>query len=71
MTLSSSGRTMAVRATVLNDFKTLVRQQGMSDDTIIIMQDKGTTQTHRLSHVVTLTHLYETLRQYFNQDTSS
>ena len=34
-------RTMAVRATVLDDFKTLVRQQGMSDDTIIIMQDKG------------------------------
>ncbi|XP_038589579.1 protein AMBP-like [Micropterus salmoides] len=34
-------RTMTVRATVLDDFKTLVRQQGMSDDTIIIKQNKG------------------------------
>ncbi|XP_068430577.1 protein AMBP-like [Clinocottus analis] len=34
-------RTMAVRDTVLDDFKTLVRQQGMSDDTVIIKQDKG------------------------------
>lgn len=34
-------RTMTVRATVLEDFKTLVRQQGMSDDTIIIKKNKG------------------------------
>lgn len=34
-------RTMTVRDTVLDDFKTLVRQQGMSDDTVIIRQDKG------------------------------
>ncbi|XP_069559562.1 protein AMBP-like [Brachyistius frenatus] len=34
-------RTMAVRDTVLDDFKTLVRQQGMSDDTVIIKQNKG------------------------------
>ncbi|KAM6976005.1 protein AMBP-like [Tautogolabrus adspersus] len=34
-------RTMSVRATVLEDFKALVRQQGMSDDTITIRQDKG------------------------------
>nr|XP_046230205.1 protein AMBP-like isoform X2 [Scatophagus argus] len=34
-------RTKSVRATVLEDFKTLVREQGMADDTIIIKQDKG------------------------------
>uniref|UniRef100_A0A4W6BZA4 Protein AMBP n=1 Tax=Lates calcarifer TaxID=8187 RepID=A0A4W6BZA4_LATCA len=34
-------RTMTVRDTVLEDFKTLVRQQGMTDDTIIIKQNKG------------------------------
>ncbi|XP_042365765.1 protein AMBP-like [Plectropomus leopardus] len=34
-------RTMTVRDTVLDDFKTLVRQQGMSDDTITIKQNKG------------------------------
>ncbi|XP_041666302.1 protein AMBP [Cheilinus undulatus] len=34
-------RTKSVRDTVLEDFKTLVRQQGMSDDTIVIKQDKG------------------------------
>eukprot|EP00064_Thunnus_orientalis_P008420 superscaffoldBa00000999_g8443 len=34
-------RTMEVRPTVLDDFKTLVRQQGMSDNTIIIKQNKG------------------------------
>ncbi|XP_035040631.1 protein AMBP [Hippoglossus stenolepis] len=34
-------RTMSVRDTVLDDFKTLVGQQGMSDDTIIIKQNKG------------------------------
>ncbi|XP_074474187.1 protein AMBP-like [Sebastes fasciatus] len=34
-------RTMAVRDTVLDDFKTLVREQGMADNTIIIKQNKG------------------------------
>nr|XP_019937184.1 PREDICTED: protein AMBP-like isoform X2 [Paralichthys olivaceus] len=34
-------RTMSVRDTVLDDFKTLVRQQGMSDNTIVILQNKG------------------------------
>ncbi|XP_067339515.1 protein AMBP-like [Channa argus] len=34
-------RTMAVRDSVLDDFKTLVRQQGLSDDTIIINKNKG------------------------------
>ncbi|KAK2819033.1 hypothetical protein Q5P01_024594 [Channa striata] len=34
-------RTMDVRATVMDDFKTLVRQQGMSDDTIITKKNKG------------------------------
>ncbi|XP_018536322.1 protein AMBP [Lates calcarifer] len=34
-------RTMTVRDTVLEDFKTLVRQQGMTDDTITIKQNKG------------------------------
>ncbi|XP_028273062.1 protein AMBP [Parambassis ranga] len=34
-------RTRTVRATVLDDFKTLVRQQGMGDDTIIVKKDKG------------------------------
>uniref|UniRef100_A0A3B5ASB2 Protein AMBP-like n=1 Tax=Stegastes partitus TaxID=144197 RepID=A0A3B5ASB2_9TELE len=32
---------MTVRPTVLEDFKTLVREQGMSDDTVIIKKDKG------------------------------
>uniref|UniRef100_A0A8C3A8Z6 Lipocalin/cytosolic fatty-acid binding domain-containing protein n=1 Tax=Cyclopterus lumpus TaxID=8103 RepID=A0A8C3A8Z6_CYCLU len=34
-------RTMSVRATVLEDFKTLVRQNGGSDDAIIMNQNKG------------------------------
>lgn len=34
-------RTKTVRATVLDDFKTLVRQQGMADSTIVTKQDKG------------------------------
>ncbi|KAK9532697.1 hypothetical protein VZT92_010071 [Zoarces viviparus] len=34
-------RTMSVRATVLDDFKTLVRQHGVSDDAIIMNQNKG------------------------------
>uniref|UniRef100_A0A3B4T226 Protein AMBP n=1 Tax=Seriola dumerili TaxID=41447 RepID=A0A3B4T226_SERDU len=41
ISLKLYSRTMAVRPTVLEDFKTLVRQEGMSDDTIIIKQDKG------------------------------
>ncbi|KAF7669545.1 hypothetical protein LDENG_00155480 [Lucifuga dentata] len=34
-------RTMDVRATVLDDFKTLARQQGIDDNNIIIKQNKG------------------------------
>ncbi|XP_033978835.1 protein AMBP isoform X1 [Trematomus bernacchii] len=34
-------RSMTVRDTVLEDFKTLVRDQGMSDDNITIKQNKG------------------------------
>ncbi|KAF7216952.1 protein AMBP [Nothobranchius furzeri] len=34
-------RTMSVRPTVLEDFKTLVREQGMPDDNIIIKKNKG------------------------------
>ncbi|KAM6901542.1 protein AMBP-like isoform 2-T2 [Lycodopsis pacificus] len=34
-------RAMSVRATVLDDFKTLVRQHGVSDDAIIMNQNKG------------------------------
>lgn len=34
-------RTKDVRATILEDFKTLARQQGMSDEFIIIKQNKG------------------------------
>ncbi|XP_023258553.1 protein AMBP-like [Seriola lalandi dorsalis] len=41
ISLKLYSRTMAVRPTVLEDFKTLVRQEGMSADTIIIKQDKG------------------------------
>ena len=44
---------MSVRATVLEDFKTLVREQGMSDDTIVIKQDKGTTRTQIITHTLT------------------
>lgn len=40
--LSHAGRTMNVAAAVLDDFKALVRQHGMSDDTIIMNQNKGT-----------------------------
>ncbi|XP_074546738.1 protein AMBP-like [Halichoeres trimaculatus] len=34
-------RTKSVRDTVLEDFKRLVREQGMGEDTIVIKQDKG------------------------------
>ncbi|XP_034752597.1 protein AMBP-like [Etheostoma cragini] len=34
-------RTMTVRDTVLDDFKTLARQQGISDNNIILKQNKG------------------------------
>ncbi|XP_037548569.1 protein AMBP [Nematolebias whitei] len=34
-------RTMVVRPTILDDFKTLVKQQGMSESTIIIKKNKG------------------------------
>lgn len=35
-----------MRDTVLDDFKTLVSEQGMSEDTVVIKQDKGTTDYH-------------------------
>uniref|UniRef100_A0A3P9GZB7 BPTI/Kunitz inhibitor domain-containing protein n=1 Tax=Oryzias latipes TaxID=8090 RepID=A0A3P9GZB7_ORYLA len=35
------GRTMIVRPTVLEDFKTLVKDQQLSEDNIIIKEDKG------------------------------
>lgn len=57
---------MNVRAAVLDDFKTLVRQQGMSDDTIIIKQNKGTTQRRRLP-LIALTFKCEKLRPYVNE----
>lgn len=39
---------MNVTAAVLDDFKTLVRSHGMSVDTIIMNQSKGThSHTHR------------------------
>ncbi|RVE65675.1 hypothetical protein OJAV_G00118880 [Oryzias javanicus] len=34
-------RTMTVRPTVLEDFKTLVKEHGMGEDTILIKEDKG------------------------------
>lgn len=34
-------RTMEVRDTVLDDFRTLVREQGMTDDNIVIPKNKG------------------------------
>ncbi|XP_024113575.1 protein AMBP [Oryzias melastigma] len=34
-------RTMTVRPSVLEDFKTLVKEQGMGEDTILIKEDKG------------------------------
>jgi hypothetical protein len=37
---------MELRTTILDDFRRLVREQGMADDTVIIKQNKGTdTQT--------------------------
>ncbi|TRY74127.1 hypothetical protein DNTS_026676, partial [Danionella cerebrum] len=35
------GRTMTVRRTIIEDFKTLVGEQGMSQDTIVIKKNKG------------------------------
>ncbi|XP_044029131.1 protein AMBP-like isoform X2 [Siniperca chuatsi] len=40
-TVKLYSRTMNVRAALLDDFKTLVRQHGMSDDTFIMNQNKG------------------------------
>uniref|UniRef100_H2M3H0 BPTI/Kunitz inhibitor domain-containing protein n=1 Tax=Oryzias latipes TaxID=8090 RepID=H2M3H0_ORYLA len=37
---SLSGRTMTVRPTVLEDFKTLVKEQQLGEDNIIIKEDK-------------------------------
>ncbi|XP_029299862.1 protein AMBP-like [Cottoperca gobio] len=40
-TMKLYSRNMSVRTAVLDDFKTLVRQQGVSDDTIITNQNEG------------------------------
>ncbi|XP_067431003.1 protein AMBP-like [Thunnus thynnus] len=40
-TVKLYSRTMDVRAAVMDDFKTLVRQRGLSDDTIINNQNRG------------------------------
>ncbi|XP_053195613.1 protein AMBP-like isoform X1 [Scomber japonicus] len=40
-TVKLYSRSMVVKDAVLDDFKTLARQQGMSDDTIINNQNKG------------------------------
>ncbi|XP_045923609.1 protein AMBP-like [Micropterus dolomieu] len=40
-TVKLYSRNMNVKAAVLDDFKTLVRQHGLSDDTIIMNQNKG------------------------------
>uniref|UniRef100_A0A3P9GZ37 Protein AMBP n=1 Tax=Oryzias latipes TaxID=8090 RepID=A0A3P9GZ37_ORYLA len=40
-TLRLYSRTMTVRPTVLEDFKTLVKEQQLSEDNIIIKEDKG------------------------------
>uniref|UniRef100_A0A3P8ZNI2 Protein AMBP n=1 Tax=Esox lucius TaxID=8010 RepID=A0A3P8ZNI2_ESOLU len=34
-------RTMEVRDTILDDFKRLVKEQGMADDTVVVKQNKG------------------------------
>ncbi|KAM6984824.1 protein AMBP [Aplochiton taeniatus] len=41
VSLKLYSRTMEVRPTVLEDFKRLVREQSMSDDTVVIKQNKG------------------------------
>uniref|UniRef100_A0A671PAL6 Protein AMBP n=1 Tax=Sinocyclocheilus anshuiensis TaxID=1608454 RepID=A0A671PAL6_9TELE len=50
------GRTMQLRPTLIEDFKTLVAEQGMSEDTIIIKKNKGIlrTQTNRARRNVVL-----------------
>ncbi|WP_420726346.1 lipocalin/fatty-acid binding family protein, partial [Hwanghaeella sp. LZ110] len=35
------GRDMQLRQTLIEDFKTLVAEQGMSEDTIVIKKNKG------------------------------
>ncbi|KAF7669551.1 hypothetical protein LDENG_00155490 [Lucifuga dentata] len=40
-TVKLYSRTLAVRASVLADFKAVVKHQGMNNDTIIIKQNKG------------------------------
>nr|XP_057913670.1 protein AMBP-like isoform X2 [Doryrhamphus excisus] len=40
-TVKLFSRSMEVRDTVMDDFKTLVREQGMTDDTIVIKSNKG------------------------------
>lgn len=46
LSMSSSGRTMSVRTAVLDEFKTVVRQYGVTDDAIVMNQNKGDTHTY-------------------------
>ncbi len=39
------GRAMQLRPTLIEDFKTLVAEQGMSKDTIVLKKNKGTLTT--------------------------
>jgi len=43
--LPPEGRSMQLRPTLIEDFKTLVAEQGMSDDTIVIKKNKGILMT--------------------------
>lgn len=42
ITLPSPGRSMEVRPTLMTDFIQLVKEQGMGEDSIIVLQKKGT-----------------------------
>ncbi|TDH01956.1 hypothetical protein EPR50_G00168090 [Perca flavescens] len=44
-TVKLYSRTMSVRTAVLDEFKTVVRQHGVTDDAIVINQNKGDTHT--------------------------
>ncbi|XP_031134001.1 protein AMBP-like isoform X3 [Sander lucioperca] len=45
-TVKLYGRTMSVRTAVLDEFKTVVRQYGVTDDAIVMNQNKGDTHTY-------------------------
>lgn len=60
VTLSSSGRTMNVTAAVLDDYKILVREHGMTGNAIIMNQNKGT------NSYIQDEHRYQTVKQLVN-----